>query len=72
MQSRKVYTAAKDSVLYPVQNIPVKALVCVPIVSCGDLSGSVVLVDESGETPHETQIKLAQFMAMLFGQQLSE
>ena len=53
MQSRKVYTAAKDSVLYPVQNIPVKALVCVPIVSCGDLSGSVVLVDESGEAPHD-------------------
>ncbi len=72
MQKRKTYTANKDSVLYPIQGASYKALVCVPIISYGDLIGSVVLVDENVEPPTETQIKLAQFVATLFGEQVSE
>lgn len=72
MQGRKTYIATKESVLYPIQNVPYKGLVCVPIISCGDLSGSVILLDEKSELPTETQIKLAQFVAGLFGQKISE
>ncbi len=72
MQKRKTYTATRDSVLYPIQNVSFRGLVCVPIVSCGDLIGSVILVDERGEEPTETQIKLAQFVAALFGEQINE
>lgn len=72
MQSRKTYVATKDSVLYPIQNVSYKGLVCVPIVSCGDLSGSVILIDEKGELPKDTQVQLAQFVAMLFGKQISD
>ena len=72
MQKRKTYVATTDSVLYPIQNVSFKALVCVPIISYGDLIGSVILVDEEGKTPTETQIKLAQFVANLFGEQTTE
>ena len=72
MQKRETYKATKDSVLYPVQGVPYKGLVCVPIVSYGDLVGSVILVDEHGQTPTETQIKLAEFVSTLFGEQMSD
>ena len=72
MQKRTTYTSTNDSVLYPIQSAPYKALVCVPIISYGDLIGSVILVDEKGKPPTETQIKLAQFVATLFGDQIGE
>lgn len=72
MQKRKIYTLTKDSVVYPVQNLSYKASVCVPIISYGDLIGSVILVDETSEEPTEPQIKLAQFVANLFEGQMTE
>ena len=71
MQKRKVYTATSESVLYPIQNVPHKGLVCIPIVSYGDLIGSIILVDINSVKATETHIKLGQFVASLFGEQMS-
>ena len=64
MQKRKVYTATGLSVLYPIQNVPHKGLVCIPIVS-------IILVDINSVKATETHIKLGQFVASLFGEQMS-
>lgn len=71
MQKRETYKANKDSVLYPIQGVSHKGLVCVPIISYGDLIGSVILVDENGSVPTETQVKLAEFVSTLFGEQMA-
>ena len=72
MQKRATYTATKESVLYPIQNVSYKGLVCVPIISYGDLIGSVILVDDKGEQATESQVKLAQFVGTLFSEQAKE
>ena len=72
MQKRTMYMASKESVLYPIQNVSFKGLVCAPIIAYGDLIGSIILVDEKGTLPTEIQINLVQFVANMFGEQVSE
>ena len=71
VQSRKTYIAKPDRVLYPIQGVDLKALVCVPIISSGDLIGSILITDGQGVVMSETQIKLAQLIALIFDRQIS-
>ena len=71
VQSRKIYIAKPDRVLYPIQGVDLKALVCVPIISSGDLIGSILIADGKGVVMSETQIKLAQLVSLIFDEQIS-
>lgn len=71
IQSRKTYVAKQDRVLYPIQGVDLKALVCVPIISSGDLSGSILIADGKGVVMSTTQVKLAQLTALIFDGQIS-
>lgn len=71
IQQRKTYIAKQDSVLYPIQGVDLKALVCVPIISAGDLIGSILIADGKDVVMSETQIKLAQLIALIFDRQIS-
>lgn len=71
VQSRKIYVAKPDRVLYPIQGVDLKALVCVPIISSGDLIGSILIADDKGVVMSDTQVKLAQLIALIFDRQIS-
>lgn len=72
IQSRKTYIAKSDRVLYPIQGVDLKVLVCVPIISSGDLIGSILIADDnSGVVMSDTQVKLAQMIALIFDKQIA-
>ncbi len=71
VQSRKTYVTKSDRVLYPIQGVDLKALVCVPIISSGDLIGSILIVQDQGVELNDTHIKLAQLIALIFDRQIS-
>ena len=72
MQKRKTYESTGKNVLYPIQGVSLKGLVCVPIISYGDVIGSVILVDEKGEPPERSQVQMGEFVAKVFGSQTIE
>lgn len=56
--------------LYPVENISRSAAIMYPIISAGDVTGSVVLLFNEAETmPTETENKLIQTAAAFLGRQ---
>lgn len=75
MELRKSYLSRSDSTseLIPTEGLEKAALVMYPIISAGDVTGSVVML-HSGESrePSETEIKLTQTAAAFLGKQLEE
>lgn len=75
MDMRKSYFAKSGGVaeLKPIEGIEKSALVMYPIISAGDVIGSVVMLQsEDNQTPSETEIKLTQTAAAFLGRQMEE
>lgn len=72
MQKRNTYKSTGKNILYPIKNVSLKGLVCVPIMSYGDVIGSIILVDEKGEPVEEAQVQISEFVAKFFGAQTIE
>lgn len=75
MEMRKSYFAKSDSIgeLMPIEGIERTALVIYPIISSGDVTGSVVMLQgEEIQVPNETEIKLTQAAAAFLGKQMEE
>ena len=57
----------------PIEGIERTALVIYPIISSGDVTGSVVMLQgEEIQAPNETEIKLTQAAAAFLGKQMEE
>lgn len=72
MENRKSYFAGNDGpgVFYPVEGIERSASVVYPIISSGDVTGSVIMLfNESGTAPTETDNKLLQTAAAFLARQ---
>lgn len=75
MESRRSFVANKNesNYLQPVEGIDRAAVVCYPIIASGDVTGAVILLsNESGGFPTETEVKLAQTAAAFLGKQMEE
>lgn len=74
MESRSPYKAADDAEsIYPVEGTQTPAACVYPILSSGDLNGAVIIMaDENGKLPDDTQIKLAEVAAGFLGSQIEQ
>lgn len=74
MESRSSYIASADSAAFiAIEGLDRNAAIAYPIIGGGDVSGSVVLLfNESGSSPSQTDIKLAQVAASFLGKQTEE
>ena len=73
MEQRAPYTAAPEARerVLPVDGAQTPAACVFPVISAGDLNGAVVLLDgDDGETPGESQRKLAEVAAGFLGSQM--
>ncbi len=71
MQNRETHIAGKGKTLYPIKNLDKEGLVCVPIISSGDLGGSVIFINNNNSSSvDDTKLKLAQSAAMFLGKQM--
>ena len=73
MEDRQAVVANGGQRLYAVEGKERPLGVMVPIISAGDLSGCVCLLcNERGDTPNESDQKLAQVAAAFLGKQMEE
>ncbi|MBQ7503789.1 MAG: recombinase family protein [Ruminococcus sp.] len=75
MENRKSYKASVDDVseVFPIEGVERSAAVIYPIIAAGDVSGAVVMLkDESGKLPGDTETKLTQSAAAFLGKQMEE
>lgn len=73
MESRRNFCAKKDDTVQPVEGVEQWASIVYPIISAGDVTGSVImLTTEEQSVPTETEIKLAQSAASFLGKQMEE
>ncbi len=74
MEHRKSFTAQRNSPeLYPVENLERSAGVAYPILSSGDITGSIVMLSANrGELPDESDTKVIQTAAAFLGKQNEE
>ena len=74
MERRENYVCCVDSErMKPVEGIDKEAAVIFPIVGGGDVSGALVmLLNENGSCPTQTETKLAQIAANFLGKQMEE
>ena len=75
MENRKSYKASADDAgeVFPIEGVERGAAVIYPIIAAGDVSGAVVMLkDESGKLPGDTETKLAQSAAAFLGKQMEE
>lgn len=75
MESRKCIacTSSGETPLRPVEGVDKTALVCCPIISEGDVTGSVLLLANGQDAPaSELQTKLTQAAAAFLSKQLEE
>lgn len=73
MEMRKSYFSKSEGIgeLMPIEGIERGALVMYPIISAGDVIGSVVMLqNEENHIPNETEIKLTQTAAAFLGKQM--
>jgi len=67
------FTASRNERLWPVESLNREAAAAYPILSGGDVLGCVVLLmDEGGAMPTQTEIKLTAMAAAFLGMQLEE
>lgn len=70
---RKSYSLSpQEHPLYPVEGIERTALIAFPIISAGDVFGSVVLLGENSDQPSEAEEKLLCAAAGFLGKQMEE
>lgn len=68
-----IYRSYEDNKLIPIEGVNKYAIVCAPIVSQGDVSGAVMLLDgEGSEYANPEQTALVQAAAMYFSKQMEE
>lgn len=74
IESRQSFIAKpSDDGLYPVEGLERKAVVVFPILASGDINGAVVLLEnDAGTMPKDTEIRLAQVAAGFLGSQMEE
>lgn len=75
MESRKNFVVNKgdNSFLQPVEGIDKSATIAYPIIASGDVIGAVIMLsNETGTFPGDTEIKLAQTAAAFLGKQMEE
>ncbi len=74
METRKGFSADSSSEkLMPVEGIDSPAAVLYPIISSGDVTGSVIMLrTDNKNTPTEADIKLTQTAASFLGKQMEE
>lgn len=73
-ENRETFKAtAQGTSLLPVEGLDRHAAAVFPIIASGDISGAVVLLEnDSGTLPRETEIRLAQIAASFLGRQIEE
>ena len=74
MESRSGFNSLKENRdFYALQDIQKKVLVANPIISSGDVSGAVVLIEsEKSNAPTESDIKLVRVAAGFLGKQMED
>ncbi|MBQ7121353.1 MAG: recombinase family protein [Clostridia bacterium] len=74
MERRENYVCCVDSErMKPIEGVDKEAAVAFPIVGGGDVSGALVLLlNENGSCPTQTETKLAQIAANFLGKQMEE
>lgn len=74
MEKRESYVCSVDSErMRPIEGVDKEAAVIFPIIGGGDISGSLVmLLNENGSCPTQTETKLAQIAASFLGKQMEE
>ena len=74
MERRENYVCCADSErIRPIEGLDKEAAVVFPIIGGGDISGSLVmLLNENGSCPTQTETKLAQIAASVLGKQMEE
>lgn len=74
MENRSSFVAGTDKhTLIPIEGLDRNAAIAYPIVGGGDVSGAVVLLfNENGTAPTQSEIKLAQVAASFLGKQTEE
>lgn len=74
MERRENYVCCVDSErMRPIEGVDKEAAVAFPIIGGGDVSGALVmLLNENGSCPTQTETKLAQIAANFLGKQMEE
>ena len=74
MERRENYVCCADNErIKPIEGVDKEAAVIFPIVGGGDVSGSIVmLLNENGSCPTQTETKLVQIAANFLGKQMEE
>lgn len=75
MEMRKSYFSKEGTLgeLVPIEGMDRTAAVMYPIISAGDVTGSVIMLQgEENKVPNETEIKLTQTAAAFLGKQMEE
>ena len=74
MEKRENYVCCVDSErIRPVEGVDREAAVVCPIIGGGDISGALVmLLNDNGSCPTQTETKLAQIAASFLGKQMEE
>ncbi len=75
MENRRSFFADKDSTetLHPIEGLSRQASVMYPIISAGDVTGAVMLLDhEQATPPTEIENKLLQAAAAFLGKQMED
>ena len=74
MENRSAFNFQKENKdFFALQGVEKKVLIANPIISSGDVSGAVVLIEsEKASSPTESDIKLAQVAAGFLGKQMED
>lgn len=66
-----VFNVKNTDIIYPIEGINKEALIIFPIISSGDVTGSVIMLkSEKDPSTIETEAKLAQTAAIFLGKQI--
>lgn len=75
MEERRSYVAGRGNAatLMPVEGIERRAVVVFPVIASGDINGAVLLLEnDNGTMPRDTEIKLTEVAAGFMGKQMEE
>ena len=74
IEARRAYTSHGDGdALCPVDGLDRRAVVMFPVIASGDINGAIVLLEnDSGTPPRDTEIRLVEVAAGFMGKQMEE
>lgn len=74
MESRRSYISRQgDGGFFPVEGLDRRAVVVFPVIASGDINGAVLLLEnDAGTAPRDTEIKLTEVAAGFLGKQMEE